>query len=210
MKNILHTNLLAVRCEEGEPGEIPLPSLRIIFLLMTRPLPFLILPQWAKVLKLMSFLATQDLQEDFWSVVLTDINNFSYNCIFFIDHPPPPPTNYKHLAAEQINQSRPWVIAQIHAKSFRVKWWSGMHLTPLLSLQANVALPLSFSLGRSVFMVFSYLLVPQGQGLKTALCLKLSSHTLLFFLQCVGVILRWVYSGNVLHDITPEELLQWH
>lgn len=55
MKNILHTNLLAVRCEEGEPGEIPLPSLRIIFLLMTRPLRFLILPQWAKVLKLRVF-----------------------------------------------------------------------------------------------------------------------------------------------------------
>lgn len=38
----------------------------------------------------------------------------------------------------------------------------------------------SLSLGVSVFMVFSDLLVPRGQGLKTALCLELSSHTLFF------------------------------
>lgn len=120
-----------------------------------------------------------------------------------------PLTNYKHLAAEQINHSRPWVIVQIHAKSFRVKWWSGKHLTPLLSLQANVALPLSFSLSLSVsvFMVFSCFLVPQGPGLRTALCLELSSHKLLFSMMRRNdsmVSLQW----NFLHNIATEDLLQ--
>lgn len=46
--------------------------------------------------------------------------------------PPLSVTNYKHLAAEQINHSVSWVITQIHAKSFTAKWWSGKQLTLLL------------------------------------------------------------------------------
>lgn len=85
-------------------------------------------------------------------------------------------TNYKHFAAEQINHGISWIITQIHAKSFRAKWWSGKHLTLLfLSLRANSALPPSFS--HSVcFVTFSNLLSSATTPSFVLLfCLQLSS-----------------------------------
>lgn len=60
------------------------------------------------------------------------------------------------------------------------------------------------SLGVSVFMVFSDLLVPWGQGLKIALCLELSSHTLFFFYDAT----EWFYgesTGEMSSTISPQK-----
>lgn len=66
---------------------------------------------------------------DFYEKVVHMVNDFNVSSLifFFIAF-----TNYKHLAAEQINHRVSWVITQIHAKSFTAKWWSGKRLTLLL------------------------------------------------------------------------------
>lgn len=154
MKNILHTNLPAVRHEWGAPGETPAPSFQIGLPLMARPLQLLhptkkttttpstiwatpaydqeSMPFLRGMSKPKYFERLSDPHSKYGLKVKRSGRCFEgfYHYFFFS----PPVSNYKHLAAEQINHSVSWVIAQNSCKiihSEMIKWQASN--TPLVT-----------------------------------------------------------------------------